>query len=81
MEPLTGEYFYPINDYPKIMNDIDQWDMENDGEMRKIFEITKIRPTSGSRPINLIDGKYLAVLRVMEVILMEKHMISLKKLT
>lgn len=56
MEPLTGECFCPINNYPKILNDIDQWDMENDAEMRKIFEITKTRPISGSGPILLIDG-------------------------
>jgi glycolate oxidase len=56
MEPLTGECFCPINTYPKILDDIDQWDMEHDGDMRKIFEITKTRPISGSGPILLIDG-------------------------
>ncbi|MCJ7650071.1 MAG: FAD-binding oxidoreductase [Candidatus Lokiarchaeota archaeon] len=61
MEPLTGECFCPINDYPKILNDIDQWDMENDSEMRKIFEITKTRPISGSGPILLIDGNNVEI--------------------
>jgi FAD/FMN-containing dehydrogenase len=56
MEPLTGECFCPINAYPKILNDIDQWDMENDSDMRKIFEITRTRPIAGSGPILLIDG-------------------------
>jgi glycolate oxidase len=56
MEPLTGECFCPINVYPKMLNDIDQWDMENDADMRKIFEITSTRPIAGSGPILLIDG-------------------------
>jgi glycolate oxidase len=56
MEPLTGECFCPINVYPKMLNDIDQWDMENDADMRKIFEITNTRPIAGSGPILLIDG-------------------------
>jgi glycolate oxidase len=56
MEPLTGECFCPINVYPKMLNDIDQWDMENDSDMRKIFEITNTRPIAGSGPVLLIDG-------------------------
>ena len=56
MEPLTGECFCPINVYPKMLNDIDQWDMENDADMRKIFEITNARPIAGSGPILMIDG-------------------------
>ena len=56
MEPLTGECFCPINVYPKMLNDIDQWDMENDADMRKIFEIINTRPIAGSGPILLIDG-------------------------
>jgi len=56
MEPLTGECFCPINVYPKMLNDIDQWDMENDADMRKIFEITNTRPIAGSGPILMIDG-------------------------
>ena len=56
MEPLTGECFCPIENYPIILNDIDQWDMENDEDMRKIFEITNTRPIAGSGPILLIDG-------------------------
>ncbi len=38
MQPLTAECFSPINQYPKILDDIDQWDMEHDQDMRKIFE-------------------------------------------
>jgi glycolate oxidase len=61
MEPLTGECFCPIDVYPKLMNDIDQWDMENDADMRKIFEITNTRPIAGSGPILLIDGNNVEI--------------------
>jgi FAD/FMN-containing dehydrogenase len=56
MQPLTAECFCPINKYPKIMNDIDQWDLEYDEDMRKILDVTGNRPIAGSGPILLIDG-------------------------
>ncbi len=61
MQPLTAECFAPINKYPLILNDIDQWDMEYDADMRKIFEITKTRPITGSGPILLIDGNNVEI--------------------
>jgi FAD/FMN-containing dehydrogenase len=54
--PLTAECFTPINTFPKIAQDVDQWDMENSEDMQKIFEITKTRPISGTGPIPLVDG-------------------------
>lgn len=56
MQPLSAECFTPISSYPRILDDIDQWDIENDDLMRKIFEIANLRPISGSGPIMLIDG-------------------------
>jgi glycolate oxidase len=56
LEPLTAECFTPINTYPKILSDIDQWDVENNDEIQKITEITGTRPITGSGPILLIDG-------------------------
>ncbi|MFX1414482.1 MAG: hypothetical protein ACFFA2_11700, partial [Promethearchaeota archaeon] len=61
MQPLSAECFAPINIYPKILDDIDQWDIEHDADMRKIFEITNIRPISGSGPILLIDGNNVEI--------------------
>jgi len=61
MQPLTAECFCPINIYPKIMDDIDQWDMEHDGDMRKIFEVAGNRPIAGSGPILLIDGNNVEI--------------------
>jgi glycolate oxidase len=61
MQPLTAECFAPINKYPTILNDIDQWDMENDADMRKIVEITQIRPITGSGPVLLIDGNNVEI--------------------
>ena len=56
MQPLTAECFTPINNYPKVLNDIDKWDMEHDEDMRKILNIAGNRPIAGSGPILLIDG-------------------------
>ncbi|MFX1572465.1 MAG: FAD-binding oxidoreductase [Promethearchaeota archaeon] len=60
-QPLTAESFCPVNKYPEILNDIDQWDMENNENMQKIFNITKMRPISGSGPILLIDGNNVEI--------------------
>lgn len=56
LEPLTAECFTPIDTYPAILSDIDQWDMEHNNEIQKITEITGQRPITGSGPILLIDG-------------------------
>ena len=56
LEPLTAECFTPINTFPTILSDIDQWDMEHSEDIAKIFEITRTRPITGSGPILLIDG-------------------------
>ncbi|TKJ20356.1 MAG: hypothetical protein CEE43_12610 [Promethearchaeota archaeon Loki_b32] len=61
MQPLTAECFAPINQYPAILNDIDQWDMEHNEDIRKIFEITKIRSIAGSGPVLLIDGNNVEI--------------------
>ncbi|MHA1729489.1 MAG: FAD-binding oxidoreductase [Promethearchaeota archaeon] len=55
-EPLTAECFVPINSYPEILKDIGQWDFECSDDFKKIEDITKMRPMSGSGPILLIDG-------------------------
>ncbi len=60
-QPLTAESFCPTNKYPEILNDIDQWDMENNENMQKISDITKMRPIAGSGPILLIDGNNVEI--------------------
>jgi len=61
MQPLTAECFSPINLYPSVLNDIDQWDIEHNEDMQKIFSITKIRPIAGSGPVVLIDGNNVEI--------------------
>ncbi len=56
LEPLTAECFTPISKYPEILNDIDQWDMEHNDDMKVFTEVTGQRPITGSGPILLIDG-------------------------
>ena len=56
MEALTAEGNCPIFKFPNILNDIETWDMEHEKDMRKILDITGIRPISGSGAITLIDG-------------------------
>jgi len=56
LEPLTAECFTPIKLYPKILQEIEQWDMEHNEDMQKILDVTGQRPMSGSGPILLIDG-------------------------
>ncbi|MFX0134980.1 MAG: FAD-binding oxidoreductase [Candidatus Hodarchaeota archaeon] len=61
MQPLSAECFCPINKFPQILRDVDQWDIEHNEDMQKIFEITKIRPISGSGPVPLVDGNNVEV--------------------
>jgi len=61
MEPLTAECFSPIDSYPEVLNDIDQWDMEHNEDMQKIFNIAKTRPIAGSGPIVLVDGNNVEI--------------------
>ncbi len=56
LEPLSCECFTPANMYPKILDDIDQWDMAHSDDMIKFSQVTGQRPVSGSGPIFLIDG-------------------------
>ncbi|MBD3256617.1 MAG: FAD-binding protein [Candidatus Lokiarchaeota archaeon] len=56
LEPLTAECFTPIMTYPKVLDDIDQWDMEHNDDMKVFVDVTGQRPISGSGPILLIDG-------------------------
>ena len=61
MQPLSAECFSPINLYPTVLNDIDQWDIENNEEIQKILKITQIRPIVGSGPVVLIDGNNVEI--------------------
>lgn len=61
MQPLSAECFCPINKFPEVLQDVDQWDIEHEEDMRKIFNITKIRPISGSGPVPLVDGNNVEV--------------------
>jgi len=61
MQPLTAECFSPISLYPTVLNDIDQWDMEHNEDMQKIFDITQIRPIAGSGPVVLVDGNNVEI--------------------
>jgi len=55
-DPVDAECHVPINAYPKIMKDLDQWDMEHSEDMQKILEITGMRPITGTGPIILTEG-------------------------
>jgi len=61
MQPLSAECFSPIKIYPKVLDDIDQWDLEHDQDMRKIFGVAGNRPIAGSGPIVLIDGNNVEI--------------------
>ena len=61
LEPMTAECFCPINMFPKILQDLDQWDIENSEDINKILEITKVRPVTGSGPVLLIDGNNVEI--------------------
>ena len=61
IQPLSAECFCPINKFPEVLQDVDQWDIEHEEDMRKIFNITKIRPISGSGPVPLVDGNNVEV--------------------
>ncbi len=61
MQALSAECFCPINSFPEILRDIDQWDVEHNEDMQEIFKITKIRPISGSGPVVLIDGNNVEI--------------------
>ncbi len=56
LEPLTAECFTPINTYPDILLDLDQWDMEHNDDIQKVTNITGQRPITGSGPVLLVDG-------------------------
>ena len=53
-DPVDAECKVPINVYPKIMRDLDQWDLEHSEDMQKILEITGVRPVTGSGPIIMV---------------------------
>jgi glycolate oxidase len=55
LEPLTAECFTPINTYPKILAEIEQWDMNHNADMQKFLQVTGQRPISGSGPIFIVD--------------------------
>ncbi|MFX1463999.1 MAG: hypothetical protein ACFFBF_13295, partial [Promethearchaeota archaeon] len=55
-DPVDAECKVPINSYPEIMKDLDQWDIQHSEDMQKILEITGMRPVTGSGPIILVKG-------------------------
>ncbi len=54
-DPLDAECKVPIKSYPKMLQDLDQWDMEHAEDMQKILAITGMRPITGAGPIILIE--------------------------
>ncbi len=54
-DPIDAECKVPINAFPKILQDLDQWDIENSEDMNKILEITGMRPVTGAGPIILVE--------------------------
>ena len=61
MQPLSAECFSPINLYPTVLDDIDQWDIEHNEDIQKIFDITQVRPVVGSGPVVLVDGNNVEI--------------------
>jgi FAD/FMN-containing dehydrogenase len=51
---VDAECHTPISTYPKILKDIELWDIEHSDDMNKILKITGMRPISGAGPIILI---------------------------
>jgi len=54
---LDAECHTSISTYPKILKDVELWDMEHTKEMEQILEITGMRPISGAGPIILIGDQ------------------------
>ncbi|TKJ23739.1 MAG: hypothetical protein CEE42_11845 [Promethearchaeota archaeon Loki_b31] len=54
---LDAECHTSISTYPKILKDVELWDMEHSKEMEQILEITGMRPISGAGPIILIGDQ------------------------
>ena len=54
---LDAECHTPITAYPKILKDVELWDIEHSKEMEQILEITGMRPISGAGPIILIGDQ------------------------
>jgi len=54
---LDAECHSSISTYPKILKDVELWDMEHTKEMEQILEITGMRPISGAGPIILIGDQ------------------------
>ncbi|NVM35330.1 MAG: FAD-binding oxidoreductase [Candidatus Lokiarchaeota archaeon] len=55
-DPVDAECKVPINAYPKIMRDLDQWDLEHSEDMQEILRITGMRPVTGSGPIIMVKN-------------------------
>ena len=60
-EPLTAECSTTIELFPRILQDIEKWDMEHTEDMKKIMEITNFRPMSGSGPILLAGANVVGL--------------------
>ena len=60
-EPLTAECSTTIELFPRVLQDIEKWDMEHTKDMKKIMEITNFRPMSGSGPILLAGANVVGL--------------------
>ena len=54
---LDAECHTSISAYPKILKDVELWDIEHSKEMEQILEIAGMRPISGAGPIILIGDQ------------------------
>jgi len=61
LEPLTAECFSPINTFPELLLDLDQWDLEHADDINRILDITGVRPITGSSVIPLVDGNNVEI--------------------
>ncbi len=61
LEAIVTECFTPINGYPNLLQDLDQWDIEHSEDMQKFIDVTGFRPITGSGPILLVDGNSVEV--------------------
>jgi glycolate oxidase len=61
LEAIVSECFTPIKVFPKLLADLDQWDIEHSEDMQKFLDVTGFRPITGSGPILLVDGNNVEV--------------------
>ena len=61
LEAIVTECFTPISVYPRLLHDLDLWDVEHSEDMKKFLDVTGFRPITGSGPILLIDGNNVEI--------------------